>query len=734
MHTAELSRTLLDQIGNSRVRAAVLTSYTLELDFLELEVIPLLLSQDIGYSMDERAKIWQVEEAMRLANLKLEVFCDRPMLMQGEERSPRMEYLLNPVEIPGAAFHPKVVWLLIEDDVHEESETPKRRLLMGVGSNNLTRSGWWENIEVQHWITIESASHSDELLAEVRRDLRFMQSRRTHPLAGTNPGALSHRDAIQPILDYLDQCSPNNESRDLWYRGLSNSQSVPEFIQRCMTNRSVHLLEIISPFFAEDETRDLDRELADYKDAHILLPVESEDTNSTRALCSAALMARLDSRQKIAWSTWADPSFPTKTPQATERTLHAKLFHLQTQHDSWVLTGSVNFTVKAFRNNAEAAFLIRYPELLAPQLKPVSGVLPEPTETMLETPPGWSEETPEESNQSIQINPTVLFDWQARRLTLCISQRPETTETGSPDMPTHWVVRARNNLQQVILEQVVEADTPLHLEATDCEGVETHLIHSGFLFLEITDHHQDDSEPATGSVFQQKVFVQQINWFSKPRNRPRLSPQEILAIYAGLPEQQRQALIEKASLTQLLERNSALEYTQPSDETNPYSEFFCEFAQIFQSFHGLSRNLERYRNNGDWQQLGYYLVGRGIDSVPELINQAMNRKPTDHDAASSEATPVTPVTAYLILLSAKELLLSFRDGLSADTDLQQGVQHHLDALEQDLAQLRQSERIQLKENRNRQHFFDWFEDMFFSTAVTQPAEQPVQNSTTGKSE
>ena len=112
MDRAVVSDQFKTQIDGRKVLAAVFTTYTFEPEFFELDVIPLLLSEDIPFSSDERVKEFQVREALRDADIPIEVFYDLPVFRQSGERSPRMEYLCHGVHRGNSAFHAKVILLL----------------------------------------------------------------------------------------------------------------------------------------------------------------------------------------------------------------------------------------------------------------------------------------------------------------------------------------------------------------------------------------------------------------------------------------------------------------------------------------------------------------------------------------------------------------------------------------------------------------------------------------------
>ena len=149
MDKSVISDQFSEAIDGRRVQAAVFTSYNFEPHFFEIDVIPYLLKDTIPYSNDERVKKYQVMEALRDSELEIEVFFDQPVF-ESADQSPAMEYLFHGINLLPFAFHAKNNYLLVKD-----KETEKQNLLIAAGSNNLTRAGWWENIETQHWVIID---------------------------------------------------------------------------------------------------------------------------------------------------------------------------------------------------------------------------------------------------------------------------------------------------------------------------------------------------------------------------------------------------------------------------------------------------------------------------------------------------------------------------------------------------------------------------------------------------
>lgn len=72
-------------------------------------------------------------------------------------------------------FHPKLVLVLVEDSTDEDEEEAvaeghPESLIVGVLSANLTRAGWWENLETGHFEEVHDKDWTYETYS-FRKDL-----------------------------------------------------------------------------------------------------------------------------------------------------------------------------------------------------------------------------------------------------------------------------------------------------------------------------------------------------------------------------------------------------------------------------------------------------------------------------------------------------------------------------------------------------------------------------------
>ncbi|PMG01912.1 hypothetical protein BCV02_13020 [Vibrio breoganii] len=154
----KLSQALVDQVEQlGPLKRAWFTSFNLSVDFFERHVLSTLLEMDkprsrIDFELMQQRLNGQLKVARRgksrvESKLDVKVFADQRMYDAGDVKRTSIEiYGVNPTMLHPARgafdhntlFHPKVIYL----------EDEQGRSVLGVGSANLTLSGWSINQEV----------------------------------------------------------------------------------------------------------------------------------------------------------------------------------------------------------------------------------------------------------------------------------------------------------------------------------------------------------------------------------------------------------------------------------------------------------------------------------------------------------------------------------------------------------------------------------------------------------
>jgi len=663
METPEsITDKLSSVIGGREVRAAVFTTFNFEPEFFELDVIPVLLNQGIAYSADDRVKTFQVREALRESGLQIDVFYDKQIFMQRPEQSPQMEYLCHGVSRGNSCFHAKNIFLLVwDEELREES------LLVAAGSNNITRAGWWRNIEVQHWEEVKHRYVSRGFRDWLRKDIAYLQSLEE----------VSGAEAIPKVREFLDTCTSSQGAEDVFYYAASDDRSLFHWLssvkEKPLSQYENWNLEIISPYFCDDPEDMLHSRFDDLgvQNITMLLPVDDEQ----RALCQERYFNNIEGYDGIQWGQWKDRINETFSVDVFRR-LHAKVYHFYNKRQAWIFVGSVNFSNKATGvitsdlSNVESGFFVRLPKI-EPMLDPVADLM-----TVEEFYVDGGDDVEEEEGIGYSRFPaiSIVYDWKSKKLTASTKKHRK-----------HEIQIVGSDNQLLISPWAVEY-TPGCYEYDTAE-LEREIRNSSFVTIKVKSLTKDETWPL------HKVMIQQTGWTHKPIDLPSLTPEQILAIYAGMKPQQRQSTILNAMLQRLISLKVGGEITA-LESTATDVDFFCEYAEIFTSFRIFKVKLLKSSEN-DSAEVDYYLTGSGMDSLPTLLHHLNDRSLESFDAVNS----------YLILLSAKEVLNL--DSFTHRPQIKEAryeVQKNIDDIKSYIV-------LNRKEAMTAE-FFEWFERQF----------------------
>lgn len=672
MENAVVSDHLEALLADRQVKAAVFTTYNFEPDFFELEVVPLLLPGNTQLSSHATIKLFQVREALRESAVELEVFYDLKIFRENASCSPSMEYPFHGIYRGNNAFHPKLVFILIYDE-----ETKSDYLLVGAGSNNLSQAGWWDNIECVHWEIVRPRSTAYGFVERLKADVEWLQNERLVPGNG--------HSGLDLVAGYLDLCLENagtsGAEMTIPYYGIvdsSKSRGFQQFLEsearQKLETYNNWTLEIISPYFAEDANNKLHEPFFDFgvRRVHLLLPTNQEGV----PVCTSEYFNYIDEQPNIHWAVWSEPVAHSLglTGQHFRR-LHAKLYHFYNKMQSWVFVGSINFTNKAFFENIEAGYFVKLPKA-GPLLKVIKDTQSyDHFEPPSEPAPG------DDKNISSETVPVIdlVYDWRSRTL------------TGVTESRKSYRINIHMPEGELAVADWALTGTPREYEG-ELASLET-LLKNGSL-MKISGVNQRSNK-----AFEVHwVMLKQTGWTHKPLDLPEMTPEQILAIYAGMSPDKRQALLMNAHIRKLVSAGQGGDMTSPIDDFVA-DKFFSEYAELFHAFRQLQRKLSEAQDDDNETLVEYYLTGAGFDSLPTLLDNIVD----DYETRS--------VTAYLILLCAKEVYQA--DQFSGYF----GVPERLEQVDSALANLKETGAIRLEKNspEDRVRFFSWFEAQFFKT-------------------
>ena len=194
--TSVLSQQVQDVIDGRRVRCAVFTTFSFDPAFFELHILPLLFDQ--SFRQPEKVRRIQLDDALRAVD-NIAVYYDMRALAQ-DGGPAQLDYRRIDISRGTGYFHPKVILLLVDDATHEDrlrgddaepdEGSIQQALLVGILSANLTRSGWWENVECAHIEEVKDKANGNQR-SSVRPTIRMAEG----PMSTPRRPAPRSRDA-----------------------------------------------------------------------------------------------------------------------------------------------------------------------------------------------------------------------------------------------------------------------------------------------------------------------------------------------------------------------------------------------------------------------------------------------------------------------------------------------------------------------------------------------------------
>lgn len=657
MKALTISEAFRMQIGSRRVLRGFFSTYSFEADFFELEVLPLLLGSP-ALSPNETIRYHQLQSLMREHRGRWAVAYDVDVF--DPQQAPRLEVDYLPIRIGGACQHAKLAILLVE------SRDKKPSLLLAAGSFNLTKAGWWENLEVGHWVELRPGYAPGNIVQPLREALSFF---RQH-------GPSAALDALWEFASGLE-VTADEPGCAFYFSGAGIARhDFTRFIEQNASEREA--LEVVSPFFSEQgDNRIIQDFLSRFTHTTVLLPSDEQGN----ALVDKTTVYEKLPGQHVCWGQWRSELLDSHYGgKERYRRLHAKIYQTPGE-DGWCFVGSVNLSYKAFMQNVEAGFLLK--GLHCAQLLEE---LEQPPERFLveEEAPGSRSAAGVTSLPVIQL----VYDWQENQLLV------HSTATG----------------QLVLLSKTETTLADLELEAwheLECSLPELReqLERSSLLLVEW--------RPVGTDCVRGTLLVSQRNLYCRPPHLPSLDLQALLRIFQGMHDTARLELMADlaAQMIRLSQDAGSLDENLPDLPDLPAAvepeSFFSEFSQVNGAFWVLAKRLAQAEREGDERTLAYFLKGHQPDSLRQVVVSLQS-------VADRGGQPAL-IVRYLTLLSVEELLR--RHQAHADEGLLHEVQQTIDRLEREelLAQLQGDDKLR---------FIQWFKEKFFQPVAEMARARP----------
>ena len=355
-----------------RLASVIATTYELQADFLEEELLPVALGLRLPPA---RGRDFRLELEHALGDTEVSIFFHPGRYQPGLRRSPRIDLVPLP-ERRYPKLHAKVVLMRFVTPAALEAEHQIIRLV--VGSANLTGAGYRSNIEVAASVD-DTRGGSPEAATAVRDAVDWLE-RLIGPTTDQVARQLRDMKAV-----FESRPEPRRDSR-LRFVGLPSADGFPPLAG---PGERVDELTIASPFWPSgDDLSDVATALARlcggrWKAVRLIGPTDLDERGNARPVIPAALVgALLDAGAKVEVAA-ADPGYGCVTadeddegefdgvaerrgsnPQGN-RSLHAKALLAIGGKTTRLAIGSFNLTRKGLglvhNSNAEAGLLWSLP-------------------------------------------------------------------------------------------------------------------------------------------------------------------------------------------------------------------------------------------------------------------------------------------------------------------------------------------------------------------------------------
>lgn len=606
---AALSDALEARMSRRRLVSGVFLAYKFEPAFFEQEILPVLF--DVPLSHAAAIRLVQLEETLHTIEGEIAVYYDAKGLIATGSESAKLDVQRIPVLHRTGIFHPKNIFLLLESDEPRDDGSRERTLCVACLSANLTRAGWWENVEVGHF---EEIREGDKTL--LKGDLiAFLEGLRRRALAGDGT-----QRALADVLAFLRKNTDQRHrstAHEFHTRFYNKSQAVTDFLDKAAGDRLRGAnLEVISPYFDDaDGSAPLEELIARFapKEVRVLLPRGQSD----EALCRESLFESLRKRPRVFWG-----KLPTERIRAgrgegvAPRFVHAKVYRFFVRNPAReiLFVGSANLTSAAHLRggNLESGFLVERKSSERPEF--------------------WLElETRKPNRFDARPEADEVTDTTTAPLALRYNWGTQSAEALWLESTTSPAVRLDARGKAIGEVESLPARTWARLPSAMAFELREVLEETSFIRVTLAD-----ADPAI-------ILVQEEGMGHKPSLLLQLSVSDILRYWAMLSPAQRAAFIEtkwpQGSLTG--DGADLVTRLRLQDSKNT---LFDRFAGFFHAFGSLENSVRLALTAKRTKDASYRLFGKKYDSLPTLLGRLSNAEEED------------AVERYVIVLCATQLV------------------------------------------------------------------------------
>ncbi|WP_437602997.1 hypothetical protein WMF28_15345 [Sorangium sp. So ce590] len=610
---AVLSRHFGDRMNGRRLVSAVFLTFRFDPGFFEQEVLPVFL--DIPVSHATAVRLVQLEDALRSLPGHIAVYYDANGLQQSDAGGAKLDVRRIPVQHRTGIFHPKNVFVLVEEKEQNAEGQRPRALLVASLSANLTRAGWWENVEVCHLEEIPEGGKTrlrDDLVGFLGWLERKVPAQEEH---------VALRE-IRAFLRRTEQRAVRSEEGVLHTHFYDGKQPVPDFLAEVTGNALRGMcLEVISPYFDDAaEAKPLEDLLARFspRAVRVYLPRGRRG----EALCRQELYESVSALPGVTWAGLPKELLRGgEIKNADSRLVHAKVYRFFSQQPKReiLFVGSANLTNAAHGagGNVETGFLVE----VVPPRRPDFWLDAEERRPVHFQFAGEDEGTAASGGTRLRIR----YRWDTG-----------AAEVYWDDLKPSPGLRVEAQGEELFRLTALPGRAWSSLSEDDARRLAVLLKSASFL----TVH----GEAVTPGV----LLVQEEGMSHKPSLLTELSAADILRYWSLLTVEQRAAFLEArapelALLGQGADLMAAARLVADADT------LFDRFAGIFHAFGCLERAVHEALERGNEREAIYRLFGKKYDSLGSLLVRVLEGK--GHADA---------VDRYVMVLCARQLCAGVR--------------------------------------------------------------------------
>jgi hypothetical protein len=613
---AVLSEQLEQRLRGRRLIAAVFLTFRFDPEFFEQEVLPVFLEVPLSHA--SAIKLVQLEDALRSVPIGVAVYYDQNGLVP-EAGPSKLDVKRIAVRHRTGIFHPKNLFALVEETDPDKDGHRARTLIVTCLSANLTRAGWWENVEVCY---TEEITEGD--FTRLRDDLLGFLEGLERRVADKSSDGHAQLRAIREFLRGTHQREHRSSEGILHPHFFDGRATVSEFLRTVAGNSLDGVyLEIISPYFDEGPTsKPLDDLINEFKprEVRVFLP----RANTGEALCSREIYEWIRGLPNVSWARMPQELLRSgKSENARQRMVHAKVYRFFAQQPKReiLFVGSVNLTAPAHRlgGNLETGFLIE----LSPPRRPDWWLIGDTSR-----PREYDPRTEDEGNATMGGSKlSVRFSWDTTAAEVFWD---DSSISPKLDVTAHGVhIFSVDGLPSKVWQS---------LPGDACAGLRRVLRSTSILAVV-----GEGKEPGL-------LLVQEEGMSHRPSLLFDLSPAEILRYWSLLTAAQRAAFLEVRTPEGALIGDGAALLSRCTPLAQEQT-FFDRCAGIFLAFGSLERSVRSALQEGREREAIYRLFGQKYDSLGSLLKRVLK------DSAEGKGDLVDH---YLIVLCALQLVQELR--------------------------------------------------------------------------